>query len=387
MSKKLRPRLQTLLVGSLAFLLLLATGCGVCSKGGKKEGPETLPSPVEPPQPKPAPGAKEIPKAEKLDFEVKTVNGSLNWSKGLVSAKGYGVPPADAPTPEVARLLAFQAAKVEAQANLLEITAGVHITATSTVKDYMIADRVIETKVEGVLKGAKEIKMEFLEEEQMAVVEVAVFLEEIGGAIPNKAIGPALPQEQPLRKFASLDTGQNPTLTPFLGDNAEVINAVRSGRNLDEVEQSLNNMAQRDEKLLAVLAALMQEIDLLKKSQAAPVKPVEYTGIVVNAAGSGIMPHMKPNIYAQADEAARLFYGIGDGRPRDPNLHALAAWEQTLTGATNNSRVAQTPLVVKVVSVSDDKKSLAISQEAAQQIEEIEKEYHLLERGRVVIVL
>lgn len=374
--------LHTFFVG--AMVLLLFTGCSVFSGGGKKEGPETLPSPVEPPQPKP--GAKEIPETEKLDFEVKTVNGSLNWSKGLVSAKGYGVPPADAPTPEVARLLAFQAAKVEAQANLLELTAGVHITATSTVKDYMVADRVIETKVEGVLKGAKEIKAEFLEEEQMAVVEVAVFLEEIGGAIPQKAIGPA-PQEQPVLKFATWESPANPTLKPFIGDNTEVINAVSSGRNLDEIKESLNNMAQRDEKLLAILAALMHEVDLLKKSQTAPVEPeAEYTGIVVNAAGSKITPHMKPNIYSQG-KTATLFYGIGDGRQRDPNLHALAAWEQTLSGAANNPRVAQTPFVVKAASVSDDKKSLAISEEDARKIEEIEKKYHLLERGRVVIVL
>ncbi|MDI6792303.1 MAG: hypothetical protein QME81_05470 [bacterium] len=386
MSKNPRFLLHPFFVGGL--VLLLVAGCSVFSGGGKKEGPETLPSPVEPPQPGPvAPVSKEMPETEKLDFIVKTVNGSLNWSKGLVSAKGYGVPPADAPTPEVARLLAFQAAKIEAQANLLEITAGVHITATSTVKDYMVKDRVIETKVEGILKGAKEIKMEFLEKEQMAVVEVAVFLEEVGGAIPKKAISPSSPQQLPL-KFASLESSQNPTLTPFIGDNAEVINAVRSGRNLDEVQQSLNNMAQKDEKLLAILATLMQEIDLLKKSQTTPVEPeVEYTGIVVNAAGSGITPHMKPNIYTQAKDAASLFYGIGDGRQRDPNLHALAAWEQTLTGATDNSRVAQTPFVVKAASVSDDKKSLAISQEAARKIEEIEQKYHLLERGRVVIVL
>ena len=70
-------------------LLLLCSGC--CLFGGKK-GKEvsvtevkivTTDEPMEKPE----------FESDELDVKIETVNGSLNWTKGLVEAEGTGYPP------------------------------------------------------------------------------------------------------------------------------------------------------------------------------------------------------------------------------------------------------------------------------------------------------
>jgi hypothetical protein len=141
-------------------------------------------------------------------------------------------------------------------------------------------------------------------------------------------------------------------------------------------------MADRNEELLAKIEKLTEEIEALKSAE----EPLKYTGIVVNAAGSGIEPCMAPNIYYKSGDTYKLLYGVEDGRPRDANVHALVVWERTLSGANDNPRVTETPLVVSASGLSKEESALAISEEDAKTLEGLNQETHFLEHGRVVVV-
>lgn len=376
---------------SVTFLLV---GCSLFG-GGKKEEPEVqaeaeepTTAPSKPPQPLPAAvmATEEQFQTDESDYEVKMVNGSLNWSKGAIRATGFGVAPDNITNEQQGKLLAFEAARRVAQAALLEITMGVQVTATTTVENYVVKSNVIETKVAGVVKGAVELSRKFDEKEKSAMVELGVVLEDVAMSIPKGAVSTNGGGFQ----LSAWDGDEDETLFQIASDNEELVETIETSENLDEMEQKLDKMAQdnkdltdQNKQLLASIERLGKEIEALKKSE----EPVEYTGVVINAAGSGIKPTIAPNIYARSGDNDRLLYGTNDGRARDEQVHALVAWERTLSDAIDNPRVWKTPLVVNATHVAKGQSTLAISAEDAKKIEELDEKTGVLEKGKVIIVL
>ena len=80
-------------------------------------------------------------------------NNTVNWSKGDVTAIGVGYPPEEMGLR--GNSIARRAAMVDAQRNLLEITKGVQIDAETTVENMTVSSDVVNSKVQGLLKGAQ----------------------------------------------------------------------------------------------------------------------------------------------------------------------------------------------------------------------------------------
>lgn len=78
----------------------------------------------------------------------------LNWSAKTIICTGKGSPNLEKSKNESqARLLAEQAAKMDALRNILENLKGVKISANITVGQKIEADKTVKTQVEGVLKN------------------------------------------------------------------------------------------------------------------------------------------------------------------------------------------------------------------------------------------
>ena len=167
MDKKLYAKLSIFSIVVIFGLAVFLIGCGGKGKEAEPAKPaETAAiAPVAPQLDKPLAAAESSDESkfesDELDYKEETLNGVLNWSKGFIRAKGYGVPPENAVSDEQGKLMAFRAAYADALANLLEITNGVKVTATTTVQDYMVKDHTIELKVGGIIKGSKEVKRVF----------------------------------------------------------------------------------------------------------------------------------------------------------------------------------------------------------------------------------
>jgi PBP1b-binding outer membrane lipoprotein LpoB len=376
-----------IMIFGIAFLLI---GCSHFGGGKKEEAEVTAQAETE--KPAAAPSKESAPlaaammaseeqfKMDESDYEVKMVNGSLNWSKGAIRATGFGVAPENITNKEQRKLLAYEAARRVAQAALLEITMGVEVTATTKVENYVVKDQIVETKVQGVVKGAVEISRKFDEKEQTAVVELGVVLEDVAMSIPKGAVSTNGGSFQ----FSAWDSDEDETLFQLAEGNAEMIETINSSENFDEMEQKLEDMAKTNESLADQVARLTKEIASLKTTEE---PPVEYTGVVINAAGSGMKPCIAPSIYARSGDSDKLIYGTNDGRARDTNVHALVAWEKTLSDAKENPRVWKTPLVIKATHVAKGRSTLAISAEDAKKLERINEGAQLLEKGKVIIVL
>jgi len=100
--------------------------------------------------------------------------GSVNWTEQFVEAKGMAVIDYDRfPNPAQARAMATRGATVVAQRNLLEIIQGVNVVSETTVKDMMVQNDYIYTRVDGVIKGAVQVG-EAIEKDGMMEVTMRV---------------------------------------------------------------------------------------------------------------------------------------------------------------------------------------------------------------------
>ena len=78
--------------------------------------------------------------------------GSVDWSNQKIQATGIGAGNPNLPLPSQ-RAAAIRAAKLDAWRNLLESIKGVSLTSETTVRNAMVENDVIVTRVEGILKG------------------------------------------------------------------------------------------------------------------------------------------------------------------------------------------------------------------------------------------
>ena len=121
-------------------------------------------------------------------------NGSVNWSAGIIQAKGIGAPPESFYGKPQARPMAMRAAQLDAYRNLLEITQGVRVNSTTLVKNYVTENDIIMTKVEGLVKGAQVLNTEYMSD---GTVEVTLRMS-LNGDLAQVILPPAVGGNTPL---------------------------------------------------------------------------------------------------------------------------------------------------------------------------------------------
>ena len=87
--------------------------------------------------------------------------GEFDWDNNLVIATGTAGGKATAPNPGIKRAQAKVAARVVAQRNLAETINGVAIESLTAVTDEVLDTDAIKASVSGMVKGARELKVEY----------------------------------------------------------------------------------------------------------------------------------------------------------------------------------------------------------------------------------
>ena len=88
--------------------------------------------------------------------------GSVNWSRGVVQAKGIGIPLTKMPENSNDRTVALIDAKLDAFRIISKIIKELRINGTTDVGDYATQDPAIMSKIENMVKNAKAVKKEYL---------------------------------------------------------------------------------------------------------------------------------------------------------------------------------------------------------------------------------
>lgn len=256
-------------------------------------------------------------------------NGNVNWSAGYIEAVGIGAPPARSIGKPEARPMALRAAELDAKRNLLEITKGVRIDSTTVVKDFTVESDIINSQVEGFIKGAQVVKKELMPD---GTVEVTVRM-------------------------------------PLFGDFSRII-----------VPKILERKADATPPVVAPPVAP----PAAPAAPSAPAGPV-YTGLVVDARGIQTRPAMAPKIL---DENGQEVYGSMNVDREYAVQQGISGYARDLTAAQSNSRVTNNPLTVKGVKVQGQGRSdIIISNADAASIRSAADNLTFMKKCRVMIVL
>ena len=261
---------------------------------------------------------------------VALANNTINWSKGDVTAIGVGYPPEEMGMR--GNSIARRAAMVDAQRNLLEITKGVQIDAETTVENLTVSSDVVNSKVQGLLKGAR------------------IFEE------------------------GNLDDG---------GYYVKMRIALYGSTNsLASVA-----MAEYTKDILPQEFAEVEDTELSKK-EVKQVKKAGYTGVIVDASGLGLEATFSPAIL---DTNGRVVYGIANVDKDVVISKGMVDYATAVEDATVGSRAGDNPLVIKAVEVKGGKNSVnkvnvVVSVEDADRILLANEKSGMLDNLAVVFV-
>jgi hypothetical protein len=102
--------------------------------------------------------------------------GSVNWTKGVVQGKGIGAPPEKFYGKPNARPMAIRAAKIVALRNILETVNGIRVDSNTVVKDFAVQSDTIRSQVEGMVRGAREVNVEYMSDGTVEVImEISMY--------------------------------------------------------------------------------------------------------------------------------------------------------------------------------------------------------------------
>ena len=292
----MKSRLTSVVI--IISLLLLFTGIGICQD-----------------------------KVSASDWVDKIGQGNVNWSTGYIEAVGIGAPPEKLAGKINTRPIALHAAQADALRNLLEITKGVQVDSSTSVKDFTVESDVIDTQVNGLVKGALIVDYQYM---------------------------PDGTTEARLR-------------IPLYGNLAQTIMPLVMSK--PPAAPSLTG---------SVPAPAV-------KAPATPSASVVYTGMVVDAHGIQARPAMFPRIF---DEDGREVYGLANVDIDYAEKQGISGYTHDLTAAQSNQRVGVNPITVKAVRISGSGKSdIIISNADAQKVRSSAESASFLKKCKVIIVL
>ena len=262
------------------------------------------------------------------EWVEKVGQGSVNWSAGYIEAVGIGAPPDQSAGRINARPMALRAAKVDAYRNLLEITKGVQVDSTTLVRNYTVESDVINTQVEGLVKGAYVVDQQYMSD---GTVEIKLRMPIYGNL--SGIVMPLAAEKQKEVPPPAPETPSTPAPAP----------------------------------------------------EPAPPAPVVYTGLVVDARGIQARPAMSPRIF---DEDGKEVYGSANVEREYAVSQGMSGYARDLTAAQSNQRVTANPVTVKALKTGGPGKAdLVISNADAQMIVATAQNASFMKQCRVMIVL
>ena len=258
-------------------------------------------------------------------IEQVTPNGTMDWTNGVATATGLGVPPRNATSPLQAREMTRAAAYSVALRNLLEIVNGIRVDSLTTVQNYVTTSTEVQTKVEGFVKDAK-----LVSERELPTGEFETTVQiRIAGQL-SKSVIPKVPQ----------------------------------------VSKPIKSM----------------------QSKPVPPKPtVSFTGLVIDARGTGAQAALAPKILNTQGE---VIYGSGYPDPKivsGPSAEEpgrIAWYFVDEAQALKHSKVTANPIVIKAMRAAGESNTdLVIDDVKAEYVQILPEHFRFLKEGRVIIIL
>ncbi|MGL1902027.1 MAG: LPP20 family lipoprotein [Fibrobacterales bacterium] len=262
-----------------------------------------------------------------ISAQIQSVDGvgTVDWNKRVVTAVGIGVPNPSAPA-VAARPMAIRAARQVALRNALELIKGIHIDGETTIENFMVKSDVVQSQVEGYIRSFKMGAPKYMSDKS---IEVLV-------EVPLSA---AL-LEQVLPQTVAQPTSVAPVPAP-----------------VEAIESSVKPLANE-----------------------------QYTGLIIDARGLGVMPSLGPKLF---NEKGTEIYGSANVTRSFAVKWGMAGYAKTPEQAKKMvDRLGENPGIIKAKKGTGASRcDLVLKNKDAESIVAAAESMKFLADCRVVILV
>ncbi len=275
-------------------------------------------------------------------------SGSVNWTQGIMQAKGIGAPPEKYYGKPQAGPMVLSAARLDAMRNLLEVVQGIRISSSTLVRDFMTESDEIRSNVEGMVKSAQIVKQEYLSD---GTVEITIQMS-LNGGFAQLVLPSEIKQVEPIKPVLP----QPPIPQPPVPPPVQPLPPVVTPTTPPPVQPSHQPTSEM------------------------------FTGMVVDARGLSARPAMAPRIL---DENGREVYGSAFVSREFAVQQGVSGYARDLASAQRNPRVTNNPLTVKGLKTvgPGESSDIVIGASDASQLRSASENLSFLKRCRVMIVV
>lgn len=268
-------------------------------------------------------------------------NGVIDWYRGIIRVKGAGAPPETGGAAQK-RLKARLAARSDAYRNLLEIVKGVQVSSETTVNNFVTQSDVIVLRVDGVVRGARQISEKHYEDGT----------EEVELALP-------------------------------LFGNGSIASAIELG-NYVKNKRSV-------EALMSYRVAALKDFaltDELEPTRISMTNSDNVTGLIVDARDLGVEPAMSPFIVG----GAKIVYAGGTINIDPENIvkYGITEYTNSLEDAKSKvDRVGKEPMIIEARGAvgRPSRTNILLNEQTINSLMEANEKHKFLNDLRVVIVI
>ena len=252
----------------------------------------------------------------------------IDWKAGIAIALGLGAPASWAKNAAQKNISASRAARLDAARNLLELIKGINISSNTTMQQAMVANDTVQSQIEGKLHSIRMVGQPKYFSDGSIQVKLETALREI------------IPKELVLGNSAGPPRLlEAPSSPPLQGGGPG------GGLNTQQA----------------------------------------YTGLVIDARGTGVLPAMSPKVF---DQQGREVYGSAFVSREFAISQGMVGYVKSVDAAVKTDRVAGNPAVIKALEAKGANKSdLVISKNDAEALRAIAQTQKFLQESRVMVVL
>ena len=282
---------------------------------------------------------------------LEEAKGKVDWVNGYVVAIGHGTAP-NGQHKAKAKLNARRAAEASAQRALMEIIQGVQVNSNTTVKNMMLEQDIINTRVEGFLKGAviTSVKEEEVEGSPVFTVEMKACLTGEGEHCGSKNLATVVEADKiPQPPF--VPETQFPMTPP--------------------------------QPVADVPPPAMPAVGGYRPPECDRAKPV--TGVIFNLDGRSFQRQLLPVVVADSEGSLATVYSAKVVTPNVIRTYGAVRYSDTLDQAKGIQAIGGNPLIVYVDTITPENMIVIRTGDAGYLRETMSHGNNYLSEAKVVI--
>lgn len=325
--------------------------------------------------------------------------GYIDWVNQRAVASGYGVPKSTSTTAAQANISARRAATVDARRNLLEVVKKIRIDSSTRVENLMAVSDTVTTRVAGIIQYSQIVGEQRKPDGSFVVAVSVPLVGELAGellasgataAMARPGPDPALAGRMDARmngleervaaldrRLAAMEAQLAALSAAVTQDNAD--SQAASAAVGEAVQSRLEAMTQR---LAELENAAQARAEAPKVPEAPAPLDTPYTGLVVDARGTGFKPCLRPRLLAD-DQA--LYPGPGVDESVAVRS-GFVRYYRDLAQAQQSDVAGHTPRTIKALPATSGGDIALSAQDAALLRQAVAAPGSFLNACKVVVV-